>query len=1040
MTKNSPTFPLIRSANMDTRPYVEVLVEDESILALLDSGSCLSILGSPCLDFIERMRLPISAETSLTISTADGQVQNSLGYVMLPVKLQHVTQNLKVSVVPSINHGLILGMDFLKLFGLRINFDSFTYELPLMPSCVVNTIQSADSLTLKQRQDLSEVVNLFKEIGPEDRIGRTHLLTHTIDTGNAKPIRQRQYPLSHAMQKNLNEQIDEMLKLDVIEPTNSPWSSPLWLVDKRDGSHRVCFDGRKLNSVTVPDSYPMPLIDNIVTKVRDATFLSSIDLKNAFYQIPLDEQSKQKTAFAVYGRGLFCFKVLPFGLNNSAQAMCKLMDMVIGPALEPYVFYYLDDIVVASPDFETHLDVLRKLYQRLKDANLTVNFKKCVFCRSALKFLGFIVDERGLRTDPDKVSAILSYPTPKNTTQIRRLVGLIGYYRRFLRNFSTVCSPITDLLKGQKKGQPVSWTPEADSAFQEIKKMLTSTPILASADFNEQFCIICDASDTGVGGVLFQENDGLEHPIAYFSKTLNRCQRKYSTTEKELLAVIYSIEKFRGYVEGTHFKIITDHSSLIWINSMKNPSPRVARWIMKLNQHKFTIVHRKGTSNNVADALSRSFEETAVLNLSSLIPDTWYSGMVQKVKKKPDLFPAFKVENDILYRHVFSKNPLSKEASEWKIVVPSGNRLDVLKMFHDDATGGHFGLYKTLHRVSELYYWPKMRQSVYNYVRRCKICASCKSSNLPQSGLMGKYRDISFPFQLISTDLLGPYPRSKNGNQYLLVVVDWFTKFVLVHPMSKATSRAIVTFLENNVFLIFGAPQIIAADNGPQFTSREFESLVRSYNVQKVWYNARYHPQINHTERVNRVVTTAIRSYIKDNHKTWDQSIHKVAQAIRLAKHEITELSPSFLTFSRNVPIDGSFYGAISERANNKIEMAKRIIDPQHLQQIPYMYEVVEAKLKKAYENSAQRYNLRRREVRFHVGDRVWKKNFVLSKAVDDFSAKLAPKFIPCVVHKVVSQLVYSLKDLQGNVLGNFHVKDIKPDITEESNDDLDQL
>ncbi|KAK9887659.1 hypothetical protein WA026_023780 [Henosepilachna vigintioctopunctata] len=1029
---------LLSKCTGDNRPYLNVNIYDETVSALLDSGSNISILGSSFLYILKALNLSIDYDVSVALTTADGKKQSTLGYVFLPITLNEVVKSVRVLIVPSIPHKLILGVDFLELFNIKVDFSRFVYDTSLLSTASIHMIQDIANLSSFQREELNEIIDLFKTIGPEDRIGRTHLYTHTIITQGC-PIRQRQYPLSPSMQTILNKEIDKMLELDIIKPvtTCSPWLSPLWLVDKKDGTHRVCFDGRKLNSVTMPDSYPMPLIDTIVSKIKSASFLSSIDLKSAFFQIPLDEESKMKTAFSVQGRGLFCFNVLPFGLHNSAQAMCKLMDVVIGPSLEPYVFYYVDDIIVATPDFDTHVATLRRLFERLKEANLTINFDKCKFCRPSLKFLGFIVDQDGLRTDPDKVESILNYPTPTNTTQIRRLIGLVGYYRRFLKNFSTLCSPISDLLKGRKKGQSIVWTKEADDAFREIKLALTTTPILASPDFSKRFFLACDASNVGVGGVLFQESDGVEHPVAYFSKTLNKCQRKYTTTEKELLAIILSIERFRPYIEGTRFTVITDHSSLIWLGTMKNPSPRIARWILKLSSHAFDIVHRSGVLMNVPDSLSRIPEalETAVLDLSTLKPDRWYRNMLSKVSENKHLYPDFKVVGNVLYKHVLCRSKFLDQGTEWKIVVPTSNRSEILQKYHDEPTAGHLGVSKTLARISLLYYWPKMRESVLFYVRNCKICASCKSDNLPAAGRIGNYRNINFPFQLISADLLGPYPRSKNGNQYLLVVTDWFTKFVLVHPLYRATSKAICKFIENQVFLIFGVPQIFVVDNGVQFTSNDFKNLIKSYNVQKIWYNAKYFPQINPTERVNRTITTAIRSFIQDNHKHWDQNIHQIAQAIRLAKHEVTSFSPSFLCFLRNVPTDGGFFGHISENSDNIVSIKNKVLDPSVQEKLPELYEYVQKRIHHAYKVNAQRYNLRRRDLRFRVGDRVWKRNFVLSDAANNFSAKLAPKFVPCVVKKVLSPVVYNLEDLDGNDLGIFHISHIKLDITHEDID-----
>lgn len=974
-------------------------------------------------------------ENFLSITTADGSAQDLLGYIEVDLSVNQVTKKVKIFIVPSVTHSLILGMDFLKLFHIEANFHNLSYSLSDSPLCVINTIQSYADLSSSKREDLEMVINLFSSIAPEERLGRTHLISHSIDTGSSKPISQRQYPLSPAMQQHLNQEIDQMLKLKVIEPSQSPWCSPLWLVRKSSGEVRVCFDGRKLNSVTVKDAYPMPQIDSILSKLRDAKFLTSIDLRQAFFQIPLDEASRPKTAFAVYGKGLFQFCVMPFGLANSPKTMVRLMDIVLNPAIIPFCFVFLDDIIVATPTFELHLKILKEVYLRLREANLTVNLKKCEFCRPSLKFLGFVVDQEGLRTDPDKVSAILKFPTPKTTTEIKRLIGLVSWYRRFVKNFSSISSPINALLHGRKKGQSIVWTPEAEAAFSEIKTRLTSAPILASPDFSRQFVIQCDASDVGIGVVLYQESDGAEHPIAYASKSLTKAQKSYSVTEKELIAVLFGIEKFRSYVEGTHFMVETDHSSLLWLTNLSNPSGRLTRWAVTLSQYDFTIKHRKGSLNVVADALSRSVADVSVLDVSTFRPDKWYNSMINTVEGNAEAYPTFRVQNGVLYKHVLSHNPLNSNLTDWKIVVPTANREEVLQKYHDDPTAGHFGVSKTLARVTELYYWPGVRRSVYRYVRKCQTCAACKGLNLPQAGLMGSYKNINFPFQLISADLLGPYPRSKNGNQYLLVVVDWFTKFVLIHPLVKATSRAIVKFIESQVFLVYGVPQIFACDNGSQFISTEFKKLMSDYKVQKIWFNARYHPQVNHAERANKVIVTALRSYVHDNHKDWDVNIHQIAQAMRVAKHDVTGYAPAFLVFARNVPISGDYYGRIADNATNKVELSDKLQLLNDIQTLPIIYEEVRKRLQQAYVRSTHYYNLRKRPVTYHVGDKLWKRNFTLSSAPHNYSAKLAPKYIPCKVTRVISNLVYQLEDMDGNNLGNFHVKDLKANFSNVDSD-----
>lgn len=1023
----------------DNRPYVDIIIFGKTFSCLIDTGSNLSVLGSLGLEFLKNLSIPISITEQFQVSTADGTYHDVGGFVETYVTVDKLSRILKLYLLPSVTQTVILGMDFLKTFNIKIDFSKFTMNLNALSLNVINTVKDVTTLTNDEKIKLDIVIEKFKSISPKDKIGRTHILEHFIDTGNSPPFKIKQYPLPQAMEVHVNNEIDTLLKLGVIEPSTSPYCSPICLTHKPDGSIRLLLDARFLNKQTKADSYMIPNIEVILSQLRDTRYISSIDLKHAFYQIPLEKSSRPKTAFAIRSRGLFQFTSTPFGLISSPATMSRLMDMVIGPSLEPYCFYYLDDIIVCTSQFDKHIEILSKVYEKLKEANLTVNIDKCHFCRPSLRYLGYTLDENGLSIDGEKTKAITNYPVPRTTTEVRRFLGVVSYYRRFLNNFSTLSAPISDLLSNRKKNQPISWTPEAQKAFDDIKTVLTTAPVLCSPDFNKSFYLMCDASDVGIGSVLFQLEDGLEHPVAYYSKKLNKCQKKYTTTEKEALAVLLSIDHFRYYLLGRHFTVITDHSSLVWLNNMKKPSPRLARWILQLSQYNFSIVHRRATGTVPADFLSR-VPEINVLDLSLLKPDNWYKNMINKVQSDPDSYPNFKVENNILYKHVFNKYASICNLTDWKIVVPTENRLELLSKFHDDPTAAHFGVFKTLERISELYYWPKMRQSVQKYVRRCKVCAACKPINLPQAGLMGKYRNIEFPFQLISCDLIGPYPRSRQGNTCALVIVDFFSKFVLIQPLKQATSSAIVKFIENNVFLIFGVPQIVAVDNGKQFTSQLFKNLMSKYNVQSIWYTANYTPQANHTERVNKSIVTAIRSYCFSDHRTWDVELQKIAQAIRLSKHEVTEFPPSFLVFARNVPVSGSFFGNIAENANNQPAIADKIHRLQDTQEMPKIFEDVRKKLHKAYIKSSNRYNLRKRDIKFHVGDHVWKKNYQKSDKAQFISAKFMPKYIHCTVNRVISPLIYELKDSNGKNIGRWHIKDLKEYnlSTDESSDFTD--
>lgn len=1030
---------LLIQRKQDNRPYIRVLIFNEEMVALVDSGASHSVIGKKGLYLIDRFNLHIFSFCDMNISTADGKNQQVLGYVNLPIQLDGVLKILQVLVVPSLCHNLILGSDFCQLFRLNINFANNSYffignEVNLTSINALNCIKPRDELTEEQSIILTKIIEQFQELSWEDgaRLGRTNKIVHRINTGNSEPVKQRQHVMSPYMMEHLYEELDRMLEMGVVQPSHSPWSSPILLVKKPGGAYRLCFDGRKLNSLTKKDAYPLPIVENILNKLTGAQYLTSIDLKSAFWQIPLDKSSQEKCAFMVSGRGLFEFTVMPFGLSNAAQTQQRLMDQVLGPSLDPYVFVYLDDIIIATSTFDKHVEILSEVYRRLKDANLTVNLEKCKFCRPSLKYLGYLVDKNGLRTDPDKVAAMLNLPRPENVTELKRFIGTVGWYRRFLKDFSTMTAPLTQLLKKKKKLQKLVWTEEAEKSFQNIKEALISAPILASPNYAKMFYIQCDASHVGLGAVLTQkDDDGNDVVCAFASRTLNDAERKYTVTELELAAVLFGIDKFRPYVEGVKFKVITDHHSLLWLNNLKAPTGRLARWAVKLSQYDIEFEFRKGTHNILPDTLSRAPIQIALLDedVGDFKKDKWYEKMCNNVRDDPEKYSDWMIsEQGILYKHVISVSIMDASTPQWKIVVPKHRRRQVIEECHDYPVAAHLGIFKTLARVRDLYYWPKLKGDVVKYVKSCRICSAQKSRNNSRPGLMGQPKRVCFPWQLISVDIVGPLPRSSAGNCYILVVSDYFSKYVLLHPMRQAKATTIIKFLENEVFLVYGTPQVLTVDNGTQFTGKLFKDFTKEYGV-KIWYNARYHPQVNQVERVNRVVETAIRSYIKDKkHKHWDQEISKIAYALRTAVHEVTGVSPTYINFGRFVPNKGTFYGNIEDVKDINLQPFERDKYIANMQDLPKIYADIQEKLRQAYQRNQHTYNLRKRpSEQYRVGDKLWKKNFVLSKAVDDFSAKLAPKYVLCKVSQVISPLVYRLVDENGVDLGCFHQKDLKP-------------
>lgn len=1038
--------PLFVKNPADNRPYIKVKLFDQDISVLFDSGATASVVGAAGLDILKHFKLKISSNMQPpNICTADGTKKQVKGTVDLPIFVQNQCQIINALVVPSLPHSFIFGCDFAKQFEIRVDFRDNSWDIQSKFSQskisvvdndkndkVFDKLYSLDDLSPLDRKSAEEVIESFNEISSKDKLGRTDKITLIIDTGDAKPFHRRPFPMSPYMQNILNKELDEMLKLGVIEPSQSPWCSPVLLVKKSNNEYRFCFDGRPLNEVTKHDCYPLPNVERILNSLRDAKYISSIDLRKAFWQIPLDPTSREKTAFSVIGRGQFQFVTMPFGLCNAAQTQQRLVDAIFGAKYEPKIFSYVDDIIICGSTLEEHIELLKIVKDKLKEANLTINLEKCSFFKTSLKFLGFIVGSNSLRTDPDKVASMVNYPRPRSTTEIKRFVGLCSWYRRFIKDFSTLLAPINDLLKGKKKNQSITWNDAAEQAFIKVKELLVSAPILSQPDFSKEFTIQCDASAVGLGGILTQVIEGEEKVIAYASRSLSRVERNYSSIERELLSIIFCVEKFRPFIEGVKFKVVTDCYSLLWLNNLKNPSGRLARWALKLRQHSFDLVHQKGSNNIVPDALSRSppheIEQTEVVASFQLDVDRidpWYDQMRSKILENPDNFPQWKVENDFVFKFIPSRLPVPSNLPEWKYLVPKPQRSDVISSCHDPPLAAHFGFYKTLNRVKELYYWPKMSSDIQRYIRGCKVCQSQKMPNTARMGLMGKEKIVKWPFHIVALDLIGPLPPSRNGNKWILVVSDWFSKFSLLFPLRSSKAHFIEKHLENDVFLMFGTPQYLICDNGVQFSGRTFKELCKKYDV-KIWYNAVYSPHVNFVERNNRTIETAVRSYI-DEHQDWDREIFKIRQAINTAVHEITGFTPSFLVFGRHVPVSGNFYSSDLGQGDLEICPGDRNSYAADLHGLEEIFKSVRSKLHAAYQRNVKAYNLRKRDVSFEVGDKVWRRNRVLSDAGNRFSAKLAPRFILSEVTKKFSRLVYGLTDANGRYVGKWHIKDLKP-------------
>ena len=470
-------------------------------------------------------------------------------------------------------------------------------------------ITDLKELNEKESQSMLSILGdyLYQFHLPGDKLGSTTEVSHEIITVNKHPINQKQYRSPQILKEEIRKQVQDLYKNDIIQPSNSPYNSPLWIVPKKPDAHgnkrwRMVIDFRLLNEQTVGDAYPLPNITDILDQLGGARYFSVLDLASGFHQIPLHPDSRAKTAFSTpYGH--LEFTRMPFGLKNAPATFQRLMDRVLTGLQGIELFVYMDDIVVYGNSLEDHSRKLRALLGRLKSAGLTLQPDKCHFLKKEITYLGHVITQSGVKPDPRKIEAVKDFPVPRSQKNVKQFLGLIGYYRRFIQDFAKIAKILNNLLK---KGNRFQWTRAHQKAFEILRDKICREPILQFPKFDEIFIVTTDASNFALGAVLSQGTIGRDLPISFASRSLNPAEINYFTTEKELLAIVWAVQHFRPYLYGRKFTLVTDHRPLIWLHNLKDPISRMARWKIKLSEYEYEIVYKPGSANINADALSRN--------------------------------------------------------------------------------------------------------------------------------------------------------------------------------------------------------------------------------------------------------------------------------------------------------------------------------------------------------------------------------------------------------------------------------------------------
>lgn len=732
-------------------------------------------------------------------------------------------------------------------------------------------------------------------------IGCTENVEMTIELTDERPVVYRPYRLSHSEREQVRNVINDLLENDIIQESNSDYASPILMVRKKTGEPRLCIDFRSLNNKTKKDCFPLPLIDDQLTNLSGNSFFTTLDLASGYYQVPMAKESRRFTGF-VTPDGHYEFKRMPFGLANAPAVFQRAINRMLGSKRFESALAYLDDILVPSVDLEQGLQRLEDVLKLLRENNFTLKLSKCRFFDDTINYLGYEISAVGIRPNENKILAVKEFPVPKNIHEVRQFLGLTSYFRRFVRGYGEIARPLTNLLK---KDVPFQWEAPQSQAFTNLKNKLIERPILSLYNPKLDTELHTDASALGIGGIIlqWQENPRVLKPVAYFSRQTTLEERHLHSYELETLAIVCSLKKFRVYLLGMPFKVVTDCHALRTTLTKRDLVPRIARWWLQISEFTFDIEYRPGTQMSHVDALSRNSKLTDIVDDSCytvyhIEKDNWLLTLQMMDPDISRIVKILKPENDeeskdIKNNYVIRDHKVYRKVDDRLcLVVPRNARFQVCRFNHDDM--GHLGIAKTTDRVQSLFWFPKMRRFIKKYVESCLECAYNKDNAARQkTGHLFPIKKINIPFHTLHIDHLGPFMRSRKGNSYILTIVDGFTKYVFVKPVKTTKTKCTLKVLEN-IFYDFGLPSRIISDRGTSFTSATFKKFCDLHGI-KHTLNAVACPRANgQAERCNQTILNSLTKYnIYNDERDWDMHLGKLQWSLNNTINATTQKTPS---------------------------------------------------------------------------------------------------------------------------------------------------
>nr|XP_027108798.1 uncharacterized protein LOC113728610 [Coffea arabica] len=784
------------------------VLDGEEMLILVDTGSSDSYISS---EKVIAFDIPYKLVNPFSVVVGNGACVTSKAIcpkVVWGINQHRFCYDLKVMDLSGWD--IILGVDWMTQFSpITFDFHKLTISLQHQGEAVHLHGQAEDcDLDLIRGGDLRTFIEYKRQLCMSMRLGQSdqgqgndipagvqgiieefvdvfaaptelppvRSLDHEIPLKpDSQPFKMKPYRYPHSQKGEIEQQVKDMLQHGIIIHSNSPFASPVLLVKKKEGTWRFCVDYRKLNEMTIKDRYPIPNVDELINELAGSKYKSKLDLTSGYHQIRVKPKDTYKTAFQTHC-GHYEFLVMPFGLTNAPATFQALMNQIFQPYLRKFVLVFFDDILIYSPTLELHQQHLRTVLSILREHNLFAKRSKCSFAQLTVDYLGHTITEEGVSMDSSKIDSILKWPSPRTVKELRGFLGLTGYYRRFIKHYGIIRKPLTELLRKDS----FAWNPEAEEAFLALKNIMCTAPVLSLPDFQKPFTIETDASGGGIGTVLMQEG----HPLAFLSKALSPKNLGLSAYEKELLALVMAVTKWRHYLVGYHFIIKTDHQSLRYLLDQKLTTALQHKWFTKLLGLDYEIQYKKGVENKVADALSRLYEKGQphitttgsclalttvkpnwILELQgSYLSDDHCKDIISQLLLDPSSHPGYEWNSDLL-----------KYNGRIYVGSTNGLRARIIQALHSSAIGGHSGQRGCWQRIKSLFYWPTMRQEVIQFIQACDVCQRYKAEHVHLPGLLQPLPIPRLAWTHVTMDFIESLPNSQ-GYDTIMVVIDRLTK------------------------------------------------------------------------------------------------------------------------------------------------------------------------------------------------------------------------------------------------------------------------